>query len=66
MFKSSKILRPRARGYRAHLHMKYVTTLSHDDFVKVMNVLRQAKEHNIIDWSATALVCENTKIELGK
>jgi hypothetical protein len=43
--------------------MKYVTTLEHDDFVLLMNVLTKAREEGLIAWSATAMVCENTKIK---
>jgi hypothetical protein len=43
--------------------MKYVTTLEHDDFVMLMDVLTKAREAGVIAWSATAMVCENTKIK---
>lgn len=43
--------------------MKYVTTLEHDDFVLLMNVLTKAREEGLIAWSATSMVCENTKIK---
>lgn len=46
--------------------MKYNISLNHDDFVLLMNVLTKAREAEIITWSATALVCENTKIEFNK
>ena len=46
--------------------MKYITTLEHDDFVLLMDVLTKAREAGVIEWSATAMVCENTKIKFKK
>ncbi len=43
--------------------MTYTITLSHDDFVLLLDVLKNAQDINMITWSATDLVCENTKIE---
>ena len=46
--------------------MKYVTTLGHDDFVLLMETLTKARDAGLITWSATAMVCENTKIEFER
>lgn len=43
--------------------MKYVTTLEHYDFVLLLDALRKAQEQGVINWSATDLICENTKVE---
>lgn len=40
----------------------YQVTLEHTDFVLLLDVLRKAMEHGIISWSATDLVCANTKV----
>lgn len=46
--------------------MKYIVSLNHDDFVDLMDALTKAREAEVITWSATALVCDNTKIEFNK
>ena len=42
--------------------MSYNISLKHDDFVLLIDVLRKCQDDGIINWSATAMVCENTKI----
>lgn len=43
--------------------MKYITELSHEDFVLVMSVLRKCEEQNEVFWSPTQMICENTKVQ---
>jgi hypothetical protein len=40
----------------------YQVTLEHTDFVLLLDVLRKARECELITWSATDLVCANTKV----
>lgn len=42
--------------------MIYNVSLSHEDFVLVLDVLRKCEESNIVAWSITGLICDNTKI----
>ena len=42
--------------------MTYTVSLSHDDFVLVLDILRKCQESGIANWSVTDLICENTKI----
>ena len=42
--------------------MKYQISLGHDDFVLLLDVLRRSRESGSINWSATDLVCKNTKV----
>ena len=43
--------------------MKYHIELSHDDFVLLMSTLKKAQDDGVINWSATAYICERTKVE---
>lgn len=42
--------------------MKYEITLEHNDFVLLLDVLRKSQEQGIIAWSATDMICNNTKV----
>lgn len=42
--------------------MVYNVSLSHEDFVLVLDVLRKCEESQMVSWSITDLICENTKI----
>lgn len=43
--------------------MTYNVSLSHEDFVLVLDVLRKCEESGLVNWSATDLICENTTIK---
>lgn len=43
--------------------MTYQVSLHHEDFVLILDVLGRAQEQGLINWSATDLICENTKVE---
>ena len=42
--------------------MTYRIELKHEDFILLLDVLKKAQDGNIINWSATDMVCENTKV----
>lgn len=42
--------------------MKYNIKLEHEDFILLLDMLKKAQDGNIINWSATDLICENTKV----
>ena len=42
--------------------MKYQIVLEHDDFVLLLDVLKKSRASEVINWSATDLVCRNTKV----
>ena len=42
--------------------MEYQVTLNHDDFILLLDTLRRAQEQGIINWSATDMICQNTKV----
>jgi len=42
--------------------MKYNIELKHEDFVLLLDVLKKAQDENIVCWSATDLICKNTKV----
>jgi len=42
--------------------MTYNIKLEHGDFVLLLDVLKKAQDGNIINWSATDMVCEHTKV----
>lgn len=42
--------------------MIYTTSLSHEDFILILDILKKSEEQGVINWSATDLICENTKI----
>ena len=42
--------------------MKYNIELEHDDFILLLDTLKKAHDGNIINWSATDMVCEHTKV----
>ena len=42
--------------------MKYNIELEHDDFVLLLDTLKKAQDGNIINWSATDMVCEHTNV----
>lgn len=42
--------------------MKYNIELEHEDFVLMLDALKKAQDGNIINWSATDMVCEHTKV----
>ena len=44
------------------MDIKYQITLNHDDFCLLLSVLRDAKDGGLISWSATEMVCSNTKV----
>ena len=43
--------------------MKYNISLNHDDFILLLDTLRKAQEQGVIRWSATNMICENTKVQ---
>lgn len=43
--------------------MTYTTTLSHEDFVLILDVLKKAEESGLVNWEPTEMICENTKIQ---
>lgn len=43
--------------------MVYNVSLSHEDFVLVLDILRKCEESSIVNWSVTDLICENTTIK---
>lgn len=43
--------------------MKYNISLNHEDFILLLDVLRNAQEQGVIAWSATDMICENTKVK---
>lgn len=45
--------------------MKYNISLDHDDFVLLIDVLSKCQSSGLVTWSATGMVCENTKISFG-
>lgn len=46
--------------------MHYNISLNHGDFILLIDVLSKCQDSGLISWSATALVCENTKISFEK
>lgn len=44
------------------MDIKYQITLNHDDFCLLLSVLRESKERGVFSWSATDMVCSNTKV----
>ena len=42
--------------------MNYNISLKHDDFILLLDSLKKAQEQGVIKWSATDMVCENTKV----
>ena len=46
--------------------MKYIISLEHPDFVLLMEVLKKAKDNELIAWNACRMVCEKTKVEFDK
>lgn len=42
--------------------MLYNVSLSHEDFVVVLDLLRKCEESDFVNWSVTDLICENTTI----
>lgn len=42
--------------------MTYNIKLNHDDFVFLLDTLKKAQDGNIINWSATDMICEHTKV----
>lgn len=42
--------------------MKYNIKLEHEDFILLLDMLKKAQDGNIINWSATDLICEHTKV----
>lgn len=46
--------------------MKYNISLSHEDFILLIDALKKCQEAGLIAWSAAGMVCENTKISLDK
>lgn len=42
--------------------MRYVTELSHFVFVLLLDVLRKAKEQNVVSWSVTDMICQATRV----
>lgn len=44
------------------MEIKYQITLNHDDYILLLSVLRESKEKGVISWSATDMVCSNTKV----
>lgn len=42
--------------------MIYKTTLSHEDFVLILDTLKKTEEQGLISWDATQVICENTTI----
>ena len=40
----------------------YHTTLSHEDIILILDTLKKAEENGTINWDATQLICENTKV----
>ena len=42
--------------------MRYVTDLSHFDFVLLLDVLRRAQEVGVVNWFPTDMVCRNTRV----
>lgn len=47
------------------MEIKYQITLNHDDYIRLLSVLRESKETGVIFWSATEMVCSNTKVILN-
>lgn len=43
--------------------MTYNIKLNHDDFILILHTLREAQNQGIVNWSATDIICENTKVE---
>ena len=43
--------------------MKYLVSLEHDDFVLIINILKNAQLSNVINWDAAGMICEHTKLE---
>lgn len=42
--------------------MIYNVSLSHEDFVLVLDILRKCEESGSVTWSVTDLICKNTTI----
>ena len=42
--------------------MTYRIKLKHEDFILLLETLKKAQDGNIINWSATDMVCEHTKV----
>ena len=42
--------------------MKYNIKLEHEAFILLLDTLKKAQDGNIINWSATDLICEHTKV----
>lgn len=42
--------------------MVYNVSLSHDDFVLILDVLKKSQESGIVNWDAAGFICEHTKI----
>lgn len=60
---TDKPLEPRSQGYSCNRVMKYNITLEHEDFILLLDTLKKAQESGVIAWSATNMVCQNTKVE---
>lgn len=43
--------------------MKYLVSLEHKEFVMLIDILRKAREADLIAWDAPGFVCERTKLE---
>jgi hypothetical protein len=42
--------------------MTYNIELDHNLFILLLDTLKKAQDGNIINWSATDMVCEHTKV----
>lgn len=42
--------------------MTYNIELDHNLFILLLDVLKKTQDGNIINWSATDMVCEHTKV----
>ena len=42
--------------------MTYNIKLEHNLFILLLDTLKKAQDGNIINWSATDMVCEHTKV----
>ena len=43
--------------------MKYLVSLEHDDFVLILDILKNAQLSNVINWDAAGMICEHTQLE---
>lgn len=56
------VLRAAPSGQSGTCDMTYHTTLSHEDFILLLDTLKKAEESGIINWDGAQFVCENTQI----